>query len=249
MKSYFDGSEGTDGNNSQWLTLAGYMASDALWGSFQTSWERMLKERYPIAPYIHMSEIVNREDPFERRAGWTDAKVEALLFDAVDLLQRLDKRAFCSFVCSIDLSARIKLIQSGSQIKDPCEICANWCVGKATSWYFDARPDDIELMYVFFDRGESFMKPIKNAWLSNRTPPKRPARNLFWDLIANIEEVDMEVNPPIQAADMLAWARNRSLNPKIRPFRHMHEIMSRVIPSWQLTLDEGRLRKAHPPIA
>ena len=61
-----DGSYGEDAAKSRWMTLGGVMATDAVWGSFDESWIRMLAERYPRAPYIHMNELVQGVDPFEK---------------------------------------------------------------------------------------------------------------------------------------------------------------------------------------
>ena len=72
MRCYFDGSEGAEDNGTKWLTLAGFMAPDGLWGAFQRKWEAMLRDRYPIAPYVHMCDLLSHNDPFERSAGWSE---------------------------------------------------------------------------------------------------------------------------------------------------------------------------------
>lgn len=116
MKCYFDGSEGTDDSGGKWLTLAGYAAPDSFWGAFSRKWERMLTERYPIAPFIHMWQVVSGEDPFERRSGWDEENINRLILNAVDLMQQMDKRRFRCFVCSVDISARQRLLREGYEV-------------------------------------------------------------------------------------------------------------------------------------
>ena len=72
MKLHLDGSEGDDDEGRKWMTLAGYIASDGFWRDFDDRWTTMLHNRYPIAPYIHMNELMGWDDPFERVNGWTD---------------------------------------------------------------------------------------------------------------------------------------------------------------------------------
>jgi hypothetical protein len=54
MRFYFDGSEGKDDESDDWLTLAGFAACDVFWDDFDKKWKTMLRERYPVAPFIHM---------------------------------------------------------------------------------------------------------------------------------------------------------------------------------------------------
>lgn len=246
MRCYFDGSEGQDDNAATWLTLAGYMAPDSFWGRFQGPWERMLRERYPVAPYIHMIELLSRDDPFEWGvAGWDKTKIDKLILDAVDTLQQMDKREFCSFICSIDVSARGRLVSEGYNIPEPVVICADLCVGLAFNWYYDRHPNGIEMAYILFDRGEDFIREFKARWLKERTPPGKVAMHLFWDLIADVQESDMASHPGLQAADMMAWARSRSLSERERDWRYLAEIMHAIIPTTGVFIDEQTMRKKY----
>lgn len=226
MKTYFDGSEGCDDTNAKWLTLAGYGATDSFWARFDDKWKRLLLERYPIAPYIHMWEIISGTDPFERRSGWTKEKISDLIVDTVKLLQGFDKTIFRQFVCSIDLSAHQRLVGEGYKIDDPFSICSDVCVGSAIDWFLKKKKP--EPLYLCFDRGEKFMSGIKKKWLANRTPPGRVSvdpSKLLWDSILDIQELDMETTPPLQAADMVAWARTRSLSEETRDWKYLAHIM------------------------
>lgn len=237
------------------MTLAGYMASDGFWAGFQKKWERMLRERYPIAPFVHMSQLVAGVDPFERVAGWTEERVNALVLDAVHLLQELDKDKFCAFACTVDVTARDKLVSEGTVIGAPVEICAEVCVGSAFFWYLEKHSESVELAYIFFDQGERFMNGIRQKWLEKHKPLNRISLEPFWGLVVNVQPVDMRDTPPIQAADLVAWAITRGRSEKIRRYKHLADIIvgnrefSGIIPSTRLILDEAALRKKHPPPA
>lgn len=67
LRTFFDGSRGDNGEGSEWLTLAGYVSNDALWAEFDRAWTTMLRNHYPIAPYVHMTDLMTANDPFERK--------------------------------------------------------------------------------------------------------------------------------------------------------------------------------------
>jgi hypothetical protein len=247
MKCFFDGSEGgTDDAGDAWITLAGFGAADNVWRTFDDKWRTMLTERYPIAPFIHMWQIISGTDPFEHRTGWTEEKVSSLVTSAIDLLQNLDHEVFRSFTCMVNLSAHERIRKEGLTIEDPATICGQMCVALPLKWRVEA--NKIEQSYFYFDRGEKFIHGIKELWLKRRTPPGKisidPSNHVF-DLIAEMFEVDMERYPPIQAADMLAWATTRGLSTKERPYRYLAEIMRKVIPHDTAILSEQILRDVY----
>lgn len=244
MQCYFDGSTGKDDGGGQWLTLAGYMASDAFWVDFQLKWERMLQERYPMAPWLHMWELLGHEDPFTRINGWTDDKISELVVDgALGLLQSLDKKAFRAFVYSIDVTAHARLGVEGYRIGDPSTICAHSCIGAACDWY--SSNHDPDLVYIYYDRGETFFEPVRRQWLKSQNPKMKIVAGDFWGWVGDIHDANMRVTPAIQAADLIAWARSRELSNKERPYRHLAQIARQVIPHSFWMLDEETMRKKY----
>ena len=243
MRFYCDASEGQDDNSARWLTLAGLMASDQFWGDFQTRWEVVLKDRYPRAPYLHMNPLVMREDPFERVVGWTDEKVSQLVLDAINFLSSINKRAFRAFVISIDVTAHQRLLAEGLPLGgDPVDIITSLCLDSAIKWYCAEHPDNIERLYVFFDQNEPHIKTLRDKWLQRRAAPGQVTVDPMVDLIANILPLDMRDNPPIQAADLFAWARTRGLSNKERMFRYLADVAARIIPNGSLLIDESLMR-------
>lgn len=249
MNFYCDGSESHEDGQGQWLTLAGFVAGDSFWGRFERAWEVMLHDRYPKAPYLHMYELLGGEDPFESNAGWKKDKINALVVDAVKLLNNIGVDDYHSYVCSVDIKARQELVNRGSEIQDPHVLCANWCIGHAFRWYFDRFPVDcLEPAYLFFDRDEGFYAPFKKQWEQNRTPPGMVVKSsLFWDWIEDIQEKESVRTPGLQAADLLAWGTNRSLYPKSRSFSSLAEVLWSYVPTGKLILDAKYLLQKHPP--
>ena len=246
MRCYFDGSKGVDGDNNVWLTLAGYVAKDGFWRHFNTQWDRMLRERYPVAPYVHMYQLASGSPPFESGPnGWTKAKVEQLIHDALGILQVQDKEVFRSVICSVNVAAHARLVDEGYEIEDPAVLCVEACVGQAFDWFLTRYGDSIELAYLHFDRDEPFIKPIRDRWLPCRPIPGKVTSEPFWGLIQDILPVPMDENPAVQAADMLAWARTRSLVPHDRPWRYLADMMRAVIPQSGVFVTEAIMRSKY----
>jgi hypothetical protein len=250
VKCYFDMSEGVDDAGDSWLTLAGFGAPDAIWRKFDDQWRRVLWERYPVAPHIHMTHLIARKDPFEwGAAGWDQDKQAALVTDAVKFLQTIDKKRFIFSRCSVNVSARKRLIALGHPVADEITLCTEICMGSLFRWHYILNGNYSELLTLHFDQGEQFCRWLKRKWLANRTPPGRVTvepNSLFWDMIGHIEECDSRHCYPLQPADMAAWAHSRSLTSIDRPFRHLSHIMQQVIPNFRADLTEDVMRMKNP---
>lgn len=250
IKAYFDGSFGEDEKGDQWITLAGIAATDSVWAEFDRRWSKMLSSRYPIAPYIHMIELLGNDDPFETHVGWDFDKKKQLVQDAIVLLSQMNKSEFRMTWCSINESARTRLVKEGLSVPfDPFQWCSAVCVFATVGTYSLNIPDEKqEPLFVFYDRGEKFLGKFKNKWLSNRTRPGRPKNpDSWWDSFANIQDLDLPHNSGLQSADMIAWGASRSLSDKERPFSYLKEWLLKVIPSSTAEYTEERLRSFKPP--
>ena len=204
----------------------------------------MLKQRYPVPPFIHMNPLVMATKPFERVVGWSEEKITALVTDAIDIMQNLNSASFRSFVCSVNISARKRLVDEGYDVMDPMSLCADMCIGASHTWHIES--GSRELAYLFYDRTELFLKPFRKRWLQNRTPPGQlttgEGESLFWDFFRDVSEVDMAYNPPMQAADMVAWGRSRGLSAKERPWKYLAKIMGDVIATSTAIITEDMMR-------
>lgn len=246
MKTYFDESYGDDDHGDKWITLAGIAATDAVWADFDGKWKKMLASRYPVAPYIHMIELMGHDDPFELAVGWDFSKKEKLVDDAIVLLSQMDKAGILMARCSINESARVRL--SAERLKvptDPAFECAKRCVDLTVGTYtLNTVGGPTEPLYVFYDRGEKFLGYLKNNWLSRRSAPgKRKKPHNPWDRFADIQDLDMANHGPLQLADMIAWSHSRSLRDVERPFSNLKVWLQRVCPSVNVEITEETMRR------
>jgi hypothetical protein len=245
MRCFFDGSQGPNDAGERWLTLAGITAKDKFFDNLEPLWDLMLKARYPKAYYIHMNPMYTFDEPFVRVMGWNEDKCNTLVQDAIQLLQNLDKDQFHAFVYSVDLEAHARIVSEGITIRAPAESCARLCVASAMSWHAERHADmgELELVHVLFDRGETFICELKKTWLRERTPKSQRFRSKpFWDWIEEMYDVDMQDHPAVQVADMLAWSRTRGLKQEIRPQRDLMRILTTIMPTTLMFLDEPKLR-------
>ncbi|MGO4884623.1 MAG: hypothetical protein ACLP59_27955 [Bryobacteraceae bacterium] len=243
MKCYFDGSVGEDKRADTWVTLAGFAAPDRLWNQFEIAWKKMLYARDPVAPCVHMWKLVHSEDPFERSAGWTAPKVESLVSDAVAEIKGWD--ALRAFSCRVNLSARKRIIKEGYAIEEPFKLCVEMCLSLSLKWRFRTK---VEKVWLFFDRGEQFKRRITRQWLANRTPLGKISidpNKRVWDMIADIQELDMESNPPLHAADMVAWATTRDLADKLGELVDLDQYMRGLVPDDHAVIGEEVLRRLY----
>ncbi|MCX6627515.1 MAG: hypothetical protein NTW28_07800, partial [Candidatus Solibacter sp.] len=158
MKCYFDGSKASGPDGHWWLTLAGFTARDHFWNRFETEWNsEVLQKREPHAPYLHVTDLLTGNKVF---TGWSAERRQALIMDALNYLQFLPKLAFRAVVCTIDTTAREKLLEEGYRITDPHVVCGQCALGAAFDWCYEHHPDGIELGHIYFDRNEQFMHPL-----------------------------------------------------------------------------------------
>jgi hypothetical protein len=245
MKVFYDGSYGEDEKSDKWITFAGIAGTDALWAEFDLKWDKMLKSRYPIAPYVHMIELMGDEDPFEPLIGWDFENKRQLIQDAIQLMSHMKKAEFRMAWSSINQSALNRLRAEGLTVPaDPILHVTADCVFATIGAYASNVPDEVqEPMYVFFDRGEKFLKRFKDNWLKFRTKPGRPKDPENWmDCFADVQEVDLPNHFGLQAADMIAWGNSRSLSVKERPFSWLKEWLVKCVPSTSVEYSEERLQ-------
>jgi hypothetical protein len=249
MKVYYDGSEGEDANGDKWITLAGIAATDAVWAEFDKRWSKMLAARYPVAPYIHMIEVMDHEDPFEPHVGWDEGNKRQLIQDAIVVLSQMNKAEFRMAWCSINESERMRMLGEGRDVPpDPYLHCTADCLFLTVGAYIHnvcEREEPREPIYVFFDRGEKFLGNFKHNWLRGRTRPGRPINpENGWDYFRDVQELDLPFHYGLQAADMVAWGNSRSLLEKERPFWWLKEWLVKVVPSSGTTYSGQSLCKS-----
>lgn len=248
FSGYFDGSK--DHQKNQWLTLAGMASTDALWAKFDSEWNAILGNRSPKAEYLHMREATKLEGAFSRHKGWNDIWVQQLVTDLILYLNGLDKNRFMQVACSVDLIAYRKLADEGLVLDSPEYLCVSHCPGFALAWFVADYPKDelIHSINYFFDRGEPFEEVCKQMWNDETKKPISVNAGVeIWSLLQSITSIKSAKKcPPMQAADLVAWAANRERTSESdRPWRHLSEILRAGVPSALKIWDEKKLREKY----
>jgi hypothetical protein len=227
------------------VTLAGYAAEDSIWSGFDIEWNKILGDdrKRPKAAHLHMKEAAHLEGIFHWRNKWNLKKVEFLVTDLLMYLQTLPKDRFRQFACSINLSAYRKLLAEGWNIPDPIDLCNGYCPEGVLVWYLGEYPGVIDAAHYFFDVSEPFKNPFEELWKKEKQSLSVRPTAETWQIIKSVTTTEMKDRPPLQAADLLAWASNRVLQPTTDAWaKHLERIMKQIIPSSWVVFDETRLR-------
>jgi hypothetical protein len=253
LKSYFDGSgsqKPTAHRNA--VTLAGYVAYDATWADFEDGWWKILRTQTPSPAYMHMQEAMQGKKEFSKIKGWDATKVASLLQRLIAFMDdaKWYDRIY-SVSCTVDTDDHERAKREGYPVGPVHRICCNLCAGRAFNWQTEVLaklpPDKIavvESAEFFFDQNEPFIRHFTTLW--NESRRRKRDRPLWWDLVSGVGPLDMRKHPPLQAADMLAWATNR------RNGHGDHVALCRgimhAIDCSEWTLDYEKLIKPHSSI-
>lgn len=230
MKAYCDGSG--NARTSNVLVLAGVAADESVWKQFEPEWDRVLKDRDPIAPYLHMKEVASGSKPFRNKDGWDDTKREFLVRDCLMYAQSLDKQLFRTFVSSIEMPAYRRLKQQYSNFPSVATLSNKAVSIRVFRWYIENFPNWKQAeLYYFFDQNEIFAGPFRMLW---KRRERRMRRGLYnpWSLIRNVETANMRFTPQLQLADLIAWAHHRKLSPEShgKKWASLHTFTDSVLP-------------------
>jgi hypothetical protein len=243
LEAYFDGSHVGGWAKGKIVTLAGFAAEDFVWGQVAEQWDKILKsdKARPIAKYLHMNEAVHLNGEFTWQKGWNRKRVEGLLLELLMYLQHVDKQRFRQFWFTIDLEAHRRLKKEGVNLEDPLDILLD-LPKTVLNWFWVKWPGVIDSAHFVFDQGEPFKEPFEKRWNKEKSFSLK-ATDYFWTLLKTVTTTDMRDTPGLQAADLVAWAANRSRMPEDRSFRLTQMVMKTIIPSVHIVWDEDKLRE------
>lgn len=250
LRAYLDSSGKLEDD---WITLAAVAAPEGMWKEIEPAWDRILANRTPKASYIHMREVFRLIRGFDSNLGWDHNKAFGAVNDCLVYLSQLDKQRFRMFYCSVDLKAHDKLRAETYQMPDPIDMCNTFCSETVLGWYLLHFPDTIDIhndrIHYFFDRNEDFFQPFFDKWNREKNRSEATGRWSIWNLIPEVAPVDMKVTPGIQAADIIAWGRNRqTFAQEGEMASHMMEVLLQVIPAFHVVWDEARMRQHFKPL-
>ena len=198
LAAYLDGAN-TDGAA---ITLTCVAATEAVWPLVEAEW-RKAKEACGDPEYIHMTDLMACHGIYE---GWSiDDRDELVHSLAIALKGFMDHPHLHAFTCRVDLRSyeRWKLVRSHPS---PARLCARIVFPEIIDWFY--RPENLmvcDVMDIFFDRNEQFMRHIRADWKSDKIRKQYP----IWNLVRVIEEVEMKSTPAMQIADFVCWGFHR----------------------------------------
>jgi hypothetical protein len=230
MRAYCDGSGNV--GTSDVVVLAGVAADESVWRQFEPEWDRILKDRDPVAPYLHMNEVASGAGAFRNKDGWNDTKRESLVRDCLMYAQKLDKQLFRTFVSSVEMPPYRRLKQQHAKFPSIPMLSNKAVAIRMFRWYIENFSNWKQAeIYYFFDQNEIFASPFKTLWQRRQRKTRRGLYNP-WDLIKNVETANMRFTPQLQFADLIAWAHHRKLTPASQgqKWSELHVFTDAVLP-------------------
>ena len=195
LQIFLDGSGKSDDPHCLFLTLAGVLAEEQVWNEWSEKWRKILDE-YGVE-YSHMRELFQKgKGPFR---DWGHERKRKFI---LALLQSLSFKDRINLICTsltIDL-AEYRGLALRPDMKPPEAVCVDFCLS-----HLFAHPNfGPEIADVVFDGNENFQRHLNYTWSRNKSNPDSRLSS-----IRLVSPPDMRNTPPMQAADLLAWAANR----------------------------------------
>lgn len=198
--------------SSDYMCMAGYMASDEGWSGLCSGWRHLLREKYKI-PALHMREIMSS---FGRSpaAGWDiDRKVDMLR----EFILLIRNHTEVGFGCALDAKHYRKIVKTISTAAAEAGLktkpfnthifCMARIVRMVMQYLDDSVPEGQRQISLVFDDDEHYSKTCYALLcdLKKRVPAIKKS-------IINISFADDEWGYPLQAADLLSYASRNELN-------------------------------------
>lgn len=195
IKCFFDGSDSSH-TKIKLLTLAVVVADESVWSQIEPAWENVLKSHN--APFSHMADLYAEQEPFD---GWSRGQRLAFVQALCRILEPFKRNPkIRKYTVSVDLNARAKWKKVKNH-PSPERLCARIAFHTLLKEF----PGIIDVIDMWFDHNEKFMRHLQEDWRNPAIKRKFPT----WKIVRTIAEADMRTTIPLQVADMMAWSRNR----------------------------------------
>ncbi len=195
FSAYFDESGHPD--DSAYMIVAGFVSEIDQWIRFESEWESV-KKRHGAPEVFHANRFFSRDGLY---GNWSEAKMQEFLRDLIGVIGRRTSR---SFSVTLEISSFKKydkdLIMSET-VGSPFPYCARICLAKISKWaaqFADGAPVE-----TVFEDGPKHKGQL--LYLAERDCKPTP-------IFKKKEEAK-----PCQAADLLAWSHNRTMNDRVLP--------------------------------
>lgn len=177
------------------MCLAGFVAPDETWTTFDTSWNAALAKHG--APYLHTTDLTNFKRVYKT---WTPVQRDALMTDLVEAIHATGRIAALGAIMSVDdynsLSSHDK-----TRLRDPFfPLFQEVMRGAALDTHF--QPPDVKVKMVYSQQDE-FGPLAMQLWKMMQ------ATIDFKGRMGSLDFADMRTVPGLQAADLLAFELRR----------------------------------------
>lgn len=199
IEAYFDESE-TVKEQQHSFVVAGYAADTYRWQRFEREWGHVLDD-FGV-PYMHMSEVANREGPFNE---WDDERCAAFLSRLAFVITS-KPGSIRSVSCAIPVKDYLEIATEAerNEVGHAYHLCLYWCIPSVLRLY--AREPGHSIDFVFDDRRGVKPKALKALGVykhSTLIPDGLKA------MLGELSYADDKLVKPLQAADFLAYEVNK----------------------------------------
>jgi len=184
------------------MTLTCVAAIESVWSEIEAKWLQVKRE-CGDPDYVHMTELMALQGIYKT---WSEEQRDELIWRLIEALNSfMDRPGLQSFTCRVNLEA----YERWSLVRDhpnPARLCARIVFPQMLdSFCGPAQGVLVDLMDIFFDQNEPFMRHIRADWQSKKIRDQYPV----WNLVRRIDEADMKTTLGIQIADMICWGVHR----------------------------------------
>jgi hypothetical protein len=180
LKSHFDGGNQADSTQYDVVTLAVVSGTKEQWIPFEIEWKKDLKKHK--AKYLHTTDAVAMNDPFDNDSGWTEKSRDAFLLDCVTVAsrhiahQKTNRSGSMVGLYPATITIVLKDFNEARDLdkrlpRTPYEICTTQALYRALEWGNEIM--GAEYYHLFFDQNESF-----RGHICDRQQNKKARRHL-----------------------------------------------------------------------
>ena len=198
IRAYFDDSGSESLPSSTHVCLAGYLADDHYWITFNRLWRHQLA-RHGIS-CIHMKDLIPLQGEY-RTLGWDTAKRDQVIRDFVGVIRYSE---LIGFGVAVDAVAWREARKRSPKSFNAQMFCFARLFRLVVERMKKSAPR--EWLNVHFDSNPEFGAQRLKLFDEIR----RTDRDAAW-LLSSITFADMKTYLPLQAADMLAWESRKEL--------------------------------------
>ena len=198
IRAYFDDSGSESLSSGTHVCLAGYLADDHYWVTFNRLWRHQLV-RHGIG-CVHMKDLIPLQGEY-KSLGWDTTKRDQVIGDFIRVIQYSE---LIGFGVAVDAAAWREVRKKSPKSANAQMFCFSRLFRLVVERMKKSAPR--EWLNVHFDSNPEFGAQRLRLFDDIR----RTDKDAQW-LIPSITFADMKTYLPLQAADILAWESRKEL--------------------------------------